>query len=140
MKQYPHLYIDGQWVDPIDPREIELIDPTREEAFARVALGSAADADRAVVAARRAFESFSTTSVEERIALIDRIIEVYESYTDEFSELIAREVGIPVSNRAQVTGPADHMRVAQEILREYPFEVASWAAPSSVASRSASAR
>ena len=122
MKQYPHLYIDGQWVDPIDPREIELIDPTREEAFARVALGSAADADRAVVAARRAFESFSTTSVEERIALIDRIIEVYESYTDEFSELIAREVGIPVSNRAQVTGPADHMRVAQEILREYPFE------------------
>ena len=122
MKQYPHLYIDGQWVDPVDPREVELIDPTREEAFARVTLGSAADADRAVAAARRAFESFSTTSVDERIALIDRIIEVYESYTDEFSELIAREVGIPVSNRAQVTGPADHMRVARDILREYPFE------------------
>ena len=122
MKQYPHLYIDGQWVDPVDPREVELIDPTREEAFARVTLGSAADADRAVVAARRAFESFSTTSVDERIALIDRIVEVYESHIDEFSELIAREVGIPVSNRAQVTGPADHMRVAREILREYPFE------------------
>jgi hypothetical protein len=42
------LYIDGQWVDPVDPREVELIDPTREEAFARVTLGSAADADRAV--------------------------------------------------------------------------------------------
>ena len=65
---------------------------------------------------------FSTTSVDERIALIDRIIDVYESYIDEFSELIAREVGIPVSNRAQVTGPADHMRVARDMLRDYPFE------------------
>lgn len=122
MKQYPHLYIDGQWIDPIDPREVELIDPTREEAFARVTLGSSADVDRAVVAAQKAFERFSKTSVEERIALIDRIIYVYESRIDEFSELIAREVGIPVGNRAQVTGPADHMRVARDILREYRFE------------------
>ncbi|WP_163167767.1 aldehyde dehydrogenase family protein [Arthrobacter sp. Alg241-R88] len=122
MEQYPHLYIDGQWVEPTDPREVELIDPTREEAFARVTLGTAADVDRAVTAARRAFETFSATSVEERVALIDRVIDVYESHSDEFSELIAREVGIPVSNRAQVTGPVQHMRVARDILREYPFE------------------
>ncbi|MFE5837486.1 aldehyde dehydrogenase family protein [Arthrobacter sp. NPDC056493] len=122
MKQYPHLYIDGQWVDPIEPREVELIDPTREEPFARVTLGSAVDVDRAVDAARKAFEGFSTTPVAERIALIDRVIDVYESYADEFAELIAREVGIPVSNRAQVAGPAEHMRVARDILREYPFE------------------
>ncbi|MDF3311212.1 aldehyde dehydrogenase family protein [Rhodococcus sp. T2V] len=122
MRQYPHLYIDGRWTDPIHPRELELIDPTREEAFAKVALGSAADADLAVAAAQRAFESFSTTSVDDRIALIDRIIDVYESYSDEFSELIAREVGIPVGNRAQVAGPAEHMRVARDILRDYPFE------------------
>ena len=100
----------------------ELIDPTREEVFARVTLGGAADVDRAVAAAQRAFETFSATSVDERIALIDRVIDVYESYIDDFSELIAREVGIPVSNRAQVTGPADHMRVARDILRDYPFE------------------
>ncbi|WP_405667227.1 aldehyde dehydrogenase family protein [Streptomyces sp. NBC_01166] len=122
MRQYPHLYIDGQWTEPIEPREVELIDPTREEAFARVALGSAADAERAVAAARRAFDSFSVTSVDERIALIDRVIDAYESHIDEFSELIAREVGIPVANRAQVTGPAQHMRVARDLLREYPFE------------------
>lgn len=122
MRQYPHLYIDGQWTDPINPREVELIDPTREEAFARVTLGTAADVDRAVTAARRAFETFSATSVEERIALIDRIIDVYESHIDEFSELIAREVGIPVSSRTQVTGPVEHMRVARDILRDYPFE------------------
>src|SRR5689334_4048252 len=122
MEQYPHLYINGQWTEPTDPREVELIDPTREESFARVTLGSAADVDRAVAAAQHAFKSFSTTSVDERIALIDRVIDVYESYAEEFSELIAREVGIPVSNRAQVTGPAQHMKVARDVLREYPFE------------------
>ena len=61
MRHYPHLYIDGRWTDPIDPRELELIDPTREEPFARVALGSAADAYLAVAAAQGAFESFSST-------------------------------------------------------------------------------
>jgi aldehyde dehydrogenase (NAD+) len=122
MKQYPHLYIDGQWTEPVTPRNIELIDPTREEVFARVAIGSPADVEVAVEAASRAFVHFSTTSVNERIALIDRIITAYEGHIDEFSELIAREVGIPVSSRAQVTGPADHLRVAREVLREYPFE------------------
>ncbi|OZC61918.1 aldehyde dehydrogenase family protein [Rhodococcus sp. 15-725-2-2b] len=122
MRQYPHLYIDGRWVEPIAPKTIELIDPTREEAFATVALGGVADVDLAVAAARRAFETFSESSVESRIALLDRIIDVYESRLDDFSELIAREVGIPVANRAQVTGPADHMRVARDLLRDYPFE------------------
>jgi aldehyde dehydrogenase (NAD+) len=120
--QYPHLYIDGQWVEPVESRHVDLVDPTREEPFATVAMGSAVDADLAVTAARRAFETFATTSVAERIALIDRIIAAYESRIDEFSELIAREVGIPVANRAQVTGPASHMRVARDVLRDYPFE------------------
>ncbi|MGO4248332.1 aldehyde dehydrogenase family protein [Paenarthrobacter sp. RAF54_2] len=122
MLQYPHLYIDGQWVEPTEPRHVELIDPTREAPFAQVAIGTAADVDLAAAAARRAFESFSTTSVAERMALIGRIIDVYESHADEFSQLIAREVGIPVGNRAQVNGPADHMKVAREVLRDYQFE------------------
>ncbi|KQQ20757.1 aldehyde dehydrogenase [Rathayibacter sp. Leaf299] len=122
MKHYPHLYIDGRWVEPITPRTTDLIDPTLEEPFARVALGGSADAELAIAAARRAFETYSLTTVEERIALIDRIIDVYEAYADEFSQLIAREVGIPVGNRAQVAGPAEHMRVARDILRDYPFE------------------
>lgn len=122
MKQYPHLYIDGQWTDPLDPGEIELVDPTHEQPFARVVLGGAADVDRAVNAARRAFQSFSTTSVDERVTLIDRIITAYEARQDEFAELIAREVGIPVANGVQVTGPVEHMRVARDLIREYSFE------------------
>ncbi|KQU28475.1 MULTISPECIES: aldehyde dehydrogenase family protein [unclassified Rhodococcus (in: high G+C Gram-positive bacteria)] len=122
MRHFPHLYIDGRWVEPIAPRQVELVDPTREEPFASVALGGVADADLAVAAARRAFETFSVMPVENRITLIERIIDVYETYIDDFSELIAHEVGIPVSNRAQVTGPAGHMRVARDVLRTYPFE------------------
>ena len=122
MKQFPHLYIDGNWVDPLAAGHIELVDPTREETFATVAVGGAADADRAVAAARAAFETFSTLSVQDRMELINRIVMAYEGHLEEFSELIAREVGIPVSNRAQVTGPAEHMRVARDVLRDYPFE------------------
>ena len=64
MRQFPHLYIDGQWVDPVEPRHTELVDPAREEPWARVAVGGAADAERAVAAARHAFDSFSTKSVD----------------------------------------------------------------------------
>ena len=55
MKQFAHLYIDGRWTEPTEPRNVELVDPTREEVFARVAMGTAADADLAVAAAQRAF-------------------------------------------------------------------------------------
>ena len=122
MKEYPKLYIDGGWVDPTHPHDVELVDPTLEEPFARVAIGGVADTDRAVAAAKAALASFSATSVADRVAMIDRVIDAYESHLQEFSELIAREVGIPVSNKAQVRGPAQHMRVARDLLAEYPFE------------------
>ena len=121
-KEFPNLYIDGQWVPPVEPDSTELIDPTREKPFARVAMGSSLDVDRAVAAARRAFESFSTTSREYRVALIDQIIDAYEPHADEFAHLIAQEVGIPLSSTAQVTGPVEHMKMARDVLRSYPFE------------------
>ena len=68
------FYIDGAWVDPVAPRIADVIDPATEEAFAQIALGSAADVDRAVRAARRAFPTFAATSREERIALLGRIV------------------------------------------------------------------
>ena len=65
---------------------------------------------------------FSTTSVDERIALIDRIIAAYERREADLAQLIAQEVGVPVSFKAQVTGPAGHMKVARDLIREYAFE------------------
>ena len=140
MKQYPHLYIDGQWVEPVEPRDVELIDPTREEAFARVALGSAADADRAVAAARRAFESFSTT-LGGRAHRVDRPhhrgLRVAHRRILRVDRARGRHSGQqPRSghgpSRPHEGGPGHSARV--------PLRVAVWAAPSSAASRSASAR
>ena len=61
------FYIDGRWVDPVEPRSLDVINPATEEAYGRISLGSAADVDRAVAAARRAFESYSRTTREERL-------------------------------------------------------------------------
>lgn len=84
--------------------------------------GSADDVDRAVQAASRAFESFSRTTLYERIALIDRVIAAYEQAIDKCAEVMAREVGIPVSARAQALGPLGHMKVARDLLLSYSFE------------------
>ena len=122
MQHYERFYIDGEWVEPLTPGYSEIIDPTTEEVFASVAMGGVADVDRAVAAARTAFESYSKTTLDERIALIDRIIDAYEERLDDFSAVIAQEVGIPVSARAQVMGPIGHMKVARDLLKTYSFE------------------
>ena len=72
MQDRLQFYIDGQWVDPIHPKTLEVINPATEEPIGRISLGSAADVDRAVTAARAAFETFSRTKKEERIALLSR--------------------------------------------------------------------
>src|SRR5258706_5744753 len=73
------FYIDGAWVDPVVKKSTPVVNPATEEAMYEVALGSKADVDKAVAAARRAFETFSQTSREERVALLVKIIEVYKT-------------------------------------------------------------
>ncbi len=123
VRHYGQLYIDGTWVAPSGTGQRSLIDPATEEAYATVTSGGGVeDVNRAVAAARRAFVTYSRTTPNERIALIDRIIAAYERRLEEASQLIAEEVGIPVSFRAQVTGPAGHMKVARDLLKTYAFE------------------
>lgn len=123
MRDYGKFYIEGHWVEPATGRQTLLIDPYTEAPFAKVANGGdATDVDKAVAAARGAFETYSRTTLEERIALIDRIIAAYEKRIDEIAEVMAQEVGIPVSARAQATGPIGHMKVARDLLKTYPFE------------------
>jgi hypothetical protein len=74
MGNYQQFYIDGQWVDPLGEQTLEVINPATQEPIATIALANAQDVDRAVAAARRAFESFSQTSVADRLALLDKII------------------------------------------------------------------
>jgi len=89
------FYIDGAWVEPSGTARLPVIDPCTEEAFAEVAMGTPADIDRAVAAAKHAFTSFSQTTPTERLALIRRILEIFLERHDEMGETISRELGAP---------------------------------------------
>ncbi|MFZ0840789.1 MAG: aldehyde dehydrogenase family protein, partial [Xanthobacteraceae bacterium] len=86
------FYIDGAWVDPVVKKSTPVVNPATEEAMYEVALGSKADVDKAVTAARRAFETFSQTSREERVALLSRIIEVYKTRMKDIGAAVSDEM------------------------------------------------
>ncbi|MDE1172938.1 MAG: aldehyde dehydrogenase family protein [Parvibaculaceae bacterium] len=124
MKDYLKFYINGQWVDPIEPRTLDVINPANEEPFARISIGTAQDADKAVAAAKAAFPAFSRTSVAERIALMQKIIEVYQKRYAEVAEAITLEMGAPVwlAQKAQAAMGIAHLAKTIEILKDYEFE------------------
>ena len=91
------FYIYGEWVAPVVPKPCDVINPTTEEVAGQISLGSAADVERAVAAARHAFPSYSTTSREERIAPLERIITRYEARSDELARAMTAEMGAPAT-------------------------------------------
>ncbi|MCK3779279.1 aldehyde dehydrogenase family protein [Ensifer sesbaniae] len=124
MRNYPQFYVDGAWVDPVDPVTLDVIDPSTEEAFATIALGSAADVDRAVAAARQAFPAFSLTSREERLDLLERVLSAYEKRSADLALAISQEMGAPrrMALNNQVGSGAAHIRTMIETLKTYRFD------------------
>jgi len=124
MRNYPQFYIDGAWVDPLDPVTLNVIDPSTEEAFATIALGSTADVDRAVAAARQAFPAFSLTSREERLDLLERVLSAYEKRSADLALAISQEMGAPrrMALNNQVGSGAAHIRTMIETLKTYRFD------------------
>jgi acyl-CoA reductase-like NAD-dependent aldehyde dehydrogenase len=125
MRDYTKFYIDGGWVEPAAPRKLDVINPATEAVAGVISLGSRADVDRAVAAAQRAFETFSRTSREERMALLTRIIEVYQKRLDDMALAISEEMGAPLATIARpMQAPAGlgHFQVAMGVLKEFPFE------------------
>ncbi|HEV2676115.1 MAG TPA: aldehyde dehydrogenase family protein [Aliidongia sp.] len=118
------FYIDGAWVDPISPKTLDVIDPSNEEAFAQISLGSAADADRAVAAAKAAFPAFSQTSRADRLQLLRRILEVYKSRYDEVARTLSREMGAPLkfAQTAQAAMGTGHLAKLIEVFERFEFE------------------
>ena len=98
--------------------------PSNEDVIGQISLGSAKDVDLAVNAARQAFEGFSETSVEERLALLGKILEVYQSRYDEIAETISQEMGAPLSlsKAAQAATGLGHFAQAIEILQGFNWE------------------
>ncbi len=117
------FYINGQWVKPVQPKTLDVINPATEQPIGRISMGSAADVDKAVAAARAAFETFSLTSREERIALLERIIGAYSARMGEIAETISLEMGAPMwlANAAQAPSALAHFMQTLEVLKHYAF-------------------
>lgn len=118
------FYIDGQWVDPVKPRTLDVVNPATEKVYGQISIGSAADVDKAVAAATRAFETFSITSREERMALLQKMLDVFIRRADEVAEAIMDEMGAPwgLAKHAQAASGTQHISAALEALKTYEFE------------------
>ena len=91
------FYINGAWVDPVKPKVLDVINPATEEAFAKISMGSAADVDRAVAAAKTAFKTFSRTTKAERVALLKKILAAYEARMEDIAQAVSAEMGAPMN-------------------------------------------
>ena len=118
------FYIDGQWIDPREPRTMDVVNPATEEVYGRISLGSAADVDVAVAAAGRAFETFSRTSTDERVDLLQSVLDIFMRRSDEVAEAIMDEMGAPwgLAKHAQAASGTQHIAAALEVLKNYKFE------------------
>ena len=97
MRTSQQSYIDGQWLDPADARSIDVIDPATARRYAQLAIGDAADVDRAVGVAKRAFDTYSRWSVDERVALLTRVLDIYQRRYEEVAQTISQEMGAPIA-------------------------------------------
>ncbi len=118
------FFIDGEWVEPTTSETLEVINPATEQPVATIALGGREDVDRAVAAARRAFETFAETSKDERIALMERIIEVYERRVDDLADVVRQEMGAPktLAKAAQAPSGLGHFQATLQALKGFEFE------------------
>jgi aldehyde dehydrogenase (NAD+) len=124
MREYMKFYIDGKWVDPVTPKSIDVINPATEEVAGHISGGSPADVDKAVKAARKAFETYSQTTREERIDLLQRILAEYQKRFGEIATAITEEMGAPASlaQRAQAAIGIGHLSTGIEVLKNFKFD------------------
>ena len=124
LRHAAQFYIDGQWIRPDAPSWLELVDPSTEEPITRLALGGAADVDRAVAAARRAFPAYAATSVAERIALLRRVVQIYQHRSEEIAHTMSAEMGAPITfaRGAQAPRGPQHLNALIDVLEHFEFE------------------
>ncbi|WP_332771679.1 aldehyde dehydrogenase family protein [Phenylobacterium sp.] len=124
MREYLKFYIDGKWVEPVELKTLDVINPATEEVAGKIALGSAADVDKAVMAARKAFPAWSQTSREERLEVLGRILAEYQKRFGDLATAVTEEMGAPSSlaQRAQVPIGMGHLATAVEVLKTFKFE------------------
>jgi len=121
---YNKFYINGEWIQPESRSTLDVINPANEEAFATISLGNADDVDVAAKAARAAFPDWSQSTIEERIALIEKIIAGMKARASDLATAVSNEMGAPMSlaNTAQVGSGIGHFANILGILKNYQFE------------------
>lgn len=125
MREYLKFYIDGAWVDPAEGlKTLDVENPATEEVAGKIAMGSAADVDKAAKAARKAFASWSQTSREERLEVLGRILTEYQKRFGDLATAVTEEMGAPASlaQRAQAPIGMAHLATAIEVLKTFKFE------------------
>ncbi|MEB3048148.1 aldehyde dehydrogenase family protein [Mycolicibacter sp. MYC123] len=123
MREYLKFYIDGQWVDPAQTQILDVENPATEKVAGKIALGSAADVDRAVAAARRAFGTWSQSSRAERLELLQAILAEYQRRSGDLADAVHEEMGAPpaLAAGAQVQLGMGHLVTAIDVLKNFSF-------------------
>ena len=123
MSHHEQFYINGEWVSPVSPKTLDVINPATEEAFTRISVGSAADVDKAVAAAKAAFETFSRTTAAERLALLKRVHEVYLERFEDIAQAVSAEMGAPLAfaRDAQAWAGRGHLESTIKAFETYEF-------------------
>ena len=124
MIEKKNFYINGEWVSPSKANDFEVINPSNEEAFATISLGSKEDTDSAVNAAKNSFETWKETSIEERLSLLEKLLTIYKKRFDEMANAISMEMGAPMDWSTNVQTATGQSHIEDFILRlkEFNFE------------------
>lgn len=124
MSRHQKFYINGSWVDPIAPRVMDVINPATEAAYTQISLGSAADVDCAVAAAKAAFPAFSASTKAERMALLRCILDNYNQRAEDIAQAVSEEMGAPMewARNAQFWAGQVHLEATIAALERYAFE------------------
>lgn len=125
MQDALQFYINGEWVDPAEgATTLDVINPATEQAFGRISIGTSADVDRAVAAAKAAFPAFAETSKEERIELMERVIAAYKAHYGDMARAISMEMGAPMSlaKGGQAGSGLGHLYATLKALKEMDLE------------------
>src|SRR5690554_7582001 len=118
------FYINGKWVTPEGSQTLDIINPSDEAGFSTITLGSQADTDSAVAAAKKAFPEWSSTTKEQRVELLERLFETYKARAEEMAQTISREMGAPIdlARSSQVGAGAAHLKNTIRALKSFKFE------------------
>ncbi len=124
MSNNQKFYINGEWVEPQSTTTLDVINPATEEAIGTIALGNDDDLNNAVAAATAAFETFSQTTREERVELLEKIIASFQKRLADLGQAISQEMGAPIglANAAQAPSGLGHFMTTLAVLKEFEFE------------------